>query len=59
VLTKTTTGSWLLADLGSTNGTYLNDATDPLAAGQMTTLSSGDRIHVGAWTTITVHAPTG
>ncbi|MDQ1656047.1 MAG: hypothetical protein QOD41_1130 [Cryptosporangiaceae bacterium] len=59
VLTQTTTGSWLLADLGSTNGTYLNGATDPLAAGEMVSVSSGDRIHVGAWTTITVHAPGG
>lgn len=43
-----------ITDLGSTNGTTLNDADEFLANGQEVPLADGDRIHVGAWTTITV-----
>jgi hypothetical protein len=43
-----------ITDLGSTNGTSLNDSEDFLANGEETPLNDGDRIHVGAWTTITV-----
>jgi pSer/pThr/pTyr-binding forkhead associated (FHA) protein len=49
---------WLVSDLGSTNGTYINDEPHPLTAGQSRSLTDGDRVHVGAWTTITLHAPT-
>ncbi|MFI7603097.1 FHA domain-containing protein [Actinoplanes sp. NPDC049681] len=57
LLTLSVDGVWLLSDLGSTNGTYLNDEPKPLTAGQTRTLAAGDRVHVGAWTTITLHAP--
>lgn len=43
-----------ITDLGSTNGTSLNGSDDLLGNGQETPLVDGDRIHVGAWTTITV-----
>lgn len=43
-----------ITDLGSTNGTSLNDSEDLLANGVETPLSDGDRIHVGAWTTIRI-----
>lgn len=43
-----------ITDLGSTNGTSVNDSDDLLGNGLETALSDGDRIHVGAWTTITV-----
>jgi predicted component of type VI protein secretion system len=43
-----------ITDLGSTNGTSLNDSEDRLGNGEETPLTDGDRIHVGAWTTITV-----
>ena len=43
-----------ITDLGSTNGTSLNGSEEFLAKGQETPLADGDRIHVGAWTTITV-----
>jgi hypothetical protein len=43
-----------VTDLGSTNGTSLNGSEDLLAKGEETPLIEGDRIHVGAWTTITV-----
>ena len=43
-----------ITDLGSTNGTSLNQADELLVNGEETPLQDGDRIHVGAWTTITV-----
>ena len=43
-----------VTDLGSTNGTSLNGSDDLLGNGVETPLADGDRIHVGAWTTITV-----
>ena len=43
-----------ITDLGSTNGTSLNDSDDLLGNGEETPLADGDRIHVGAWTTITI-----
>jgi len=43
-----------LTDLGSTNGTSLNASDSLLANGEETPLADGDRIHVGAWTTITI-----
>lgn len=43
-----------ITDLGSTNGTSLNESEDLLANGVETPLSDGDRIHVGAWTTIKI-----
>lgn len=45
-----------VTDLGSTNGTSLNDGDELLAYGEETPLTDGDRIHVGAWTTITVRS---
>ncbi|WP_305788990.1 FHA domain-containing protein [Symbioplanes lichenis] len=57
LLTQSVSGVWLVADLGSTNGTYLNDEQTPLAEGHSRPLADGDRVHVGAWTTITLHAP--
>jgi hypothetical protein len=46
--------SWTLVDLGSANGTYLNGAADPLEPHVPVPVKDGDRIHVGAWTTLTV-----
>lgn len=43
-----------VTDLGSTNGTSLNGSETLLKNGAETPLTDGDRIHVGAWTTITV-----
>jgi hypothetical protein len=43
-----------VTDLGSTNGTSLNDSDELLGNGEETPLADGDRIHVGAWTTITI-----
>jgi hypothetical protein len=43
-----------VTDLGSTNGTSLNGSNDRLTEGDEIPLADGDRIHVGAWTTITM-----
>ena len=48
-----------VTDLGSTNGTSLNDSEDLLAEGVETPIAAGDRIHVGAWTTITITTEPG
>jgi predicted component of type VI protein secretion system len=45
---------WLVQDLDSANGTWVNDADAPLASGDTHTLVDGDRLFVGAWTTLTV-----
>lgn len=47
-------GTWSLVDHGSTNGTYLNESPEPLAANVPRTVHPGDRIYVGAWTRITL-----
>ncbi|MEU8816774.1 FHA domain-containing protein [Actinoplanes sp. NPDC048796] len=57
LLTLSVDGVWLVSDLGSTNGTYINDEQTPLTAGDSRALKDGDRVHVGAWTTLTLHAP--
>ena len=57
LLTLSVDGVWLVSDLGSTNGTYINDEAKPLSAGQSRALADGDRVHVGAWSTIALHAP--
>jgi hypothetical protein len=43
-----------ITDLGSTNGTSINDSDQLLGNGAETPVTEGDRIHVGAWTTITI-----
>ena len=49
-------GGWDIVDPGSTNGTTLNNDPRPIRAGVAVPLADGDRIHVGAWTTITLRA---
>ena len=48
-----------LEDLGSTNGTTVNDDLEPIANDVPVPVKDGDRIHVGAWTTLTLRAPAG
>ncbi|MEV7217531.1 FHA domain-containing protein [Kitasatospora cineracea] len=48
-------GSWVVVDQDSTNGTTMNGGPDTLPPHTAIPLNDGDRIHVGAWTTITVH----
>ena len=46
--------TWTVRDAGSANGTWINDAAEPLAEGVTHTLAPGDRILMGAWTCLTV-----
>jgi len=51
---------WTISDAGSSNGTWINDATEPLGPGAVHTLADGDRILIGAWTSLTVRVdPSG
>ncbi|WP_327140297.1 FHA domain-containing protein [Nocardia sp. NBC_01327] len=43
-----------VTDLGSTNGTCMNDSATPITAKTPVPVQPGDRIHVGGWTTITL-----
>jgi pSer/pThr/pTyr-binding forkhead associated (FHA) protein len=45
---------WVVVDLGSANGTRLNDSEEPLEAETEIPVHRGDRIHLGVWTTITI-----
>jgi hypothetical protein len=45
-------GTWSVVDPGSENGTSLNGTTIP--ANQAVALHDGDRIHLGAWTALTI-----
>ena len=47
-------GSWTIVDEGSSNGTTLNAGADPIPPHLEVPLREGDRVHVGAWTTITL-----
>ncbi|MEU8802495.1 FHA domain-containing protein [Spirillospora sp. NPDC048819] len=52
-------GTWNLVDPGSTNGTTVNGGTDPIGVNTPVPMADGDRIHVGAWTTITLSLQEG
>ncbi|MFD5099784.1 FHA domain-containing protein [Streptomyces albidochromogenes] len=54
VLVQQPDGSWAVVDQNSTNGTTVNGAEDPIQPYVPVPLQDGDRVHVGAWTTITV-----
>jgi FHA domain len=47
-------GAWAILDPGSENGTHVNDVEIP--TDQRVRLRDGDRIHLGAWTVLTIHA---
>jgi len=47
-------GGWAVLDPGSENGTFVNGSE--IATGERVRLRDGDRIHIGAWTLITIHA---
>ncbi len=54
VLIATPDGSWAVLDPGSANGTQVNGTDIPTS--QRIPLRDGDRISLGAWTTITIHS---
>jgi len=53
-LERRSDGVIVLRDLGSTNGTMVNDDPEPIAPETPLPLADGDRVRVGAWTTITL-----
>ncbi|MEV7602743.1 FHA domain-containing protein [Kitasatospora sp. NPDC089797] len=55
LLAEQADGSWVLVDQDSTNGTTVNGGAEPISPHTAVPLGDGDRIHIGAWTTITVH----
>ncbi|WP_395294069.1 FHA domain-containing protein [Kitasatospora hibisci] len=55
LLAEQADGSWVLVDQDSTNGTTLNGGAEPVTPHTAIPLNDGDRIHIGAWTTISVH----
>jgi pSer/pThr/pTyr-binding forkhead associated (FHA) protein len=56
VLVRGEGDSWAIVDPGSTNGTYLNDSHDAIPTDELIPIADGDRIHIGAWTTLTLHS---
>ena len=54
VLVARPDGSLSIVDVGSSNGTTVNDGQMSLPANVPHPLSDGDEVHLGAWTTITV-----
>jgi pSer/pThr/pTyr-binding forkhead associated (FHA) protein len=54
VLVAEPDGGWAVIDPGSENGTLVNDSE--IASGVRVPLRDGDRIHLGAWTLITIHS---
>ncbi|MBV9026131.1 MAG: FHA domain-containing protein [Streptomycetaceae bacterium] len=54
VLVRRPDGGWSVIDQGSTNGTTVNGGSEPIEPFQPVDLAEGDRVHVGAWTTITL-----
>ncbi|MFD5885146.1 FHA domain-containing protein [Streptomyces sp. NPDC060334] len=55
VLVQQPDGSWAVVDQNSTNGTTINGGEEPIQPYVPIPLGDGDQVHVGAWTTITVH----
>jgi hypothetical protein len=47
-------GTLAIVDLGSNNGTTLNDDVTPITRDTPVLITDGDRIHIGAWSTILV-----
>jgi hypothetical protein len=55
VLRRTEAG-WTVTDLGSTNGTRVDLAQDPITPGAAVSLPAGASIYIGAWTRITLES---
>ncbi|MFI6205131.1 FHA domain-containing protein [Streptomyces sp. NPDC051041] len=54
VLVQQPDGGWAIVDQNSTNGTTVNGSEEPIQPFVPVPLQDGDRVHVGAWTTITI-----
>jgi len=47
---------WAVVDIGSSNGTYVNDMAKATEVNVPVPVREGDRIYLGAWTVITLRA---
>lgn len=47
---------WVVVDVGSSNGTYVNDTATAIDVNVPVPVRDGDRIYLGAWTVLTVTA---
>jgi FHA domain-containing protein len=56
LLVSSPDGGWAVVDINSANGTFLNYRKDNLKPNTPRPLADGDRVHLGAWTTITLQA---
>jgi hypothetical protein len=54
VLISEPDGTWAILDPGSENGTLVNSIE--IATDRRVRLRDGDRVHLGAWTVLTIHA---
>jgi pSer/pThr/pTyr-binding forkhead associated (FHA) protein len=54
VLIPESDGTWAILDPGSENGTLVNSIE--IATDRRVRLRDGDRVHLGAWTVLTIHA---
>ncbi|MET8248483.1 FHA domain-containing protein [Streptomyces sp. NPDC005202] len=59
VLVQQPDGGWAIVDQNSTNGTTVNGSEEPIQPFVPVPLQDGDRVHVGAWTTITIRRSQG
>ncbi|MCF3965281.1 FHA domain-containing protein, partial [Streptomyces fuscigenes] len=54
ILVQQPDGGWAVVDQNSTNGTTVNGGEEPIQPYVPIPLADGDRVHVGAWTTIRI-----
>ncbi|MGP4111625.1 FHA domain-containing protein [Streptomyces sp. 4N509B] len=55
ILVQQPDGSWAVVDQDSTNGTTVNGGDEPIQPFVPVPLNEGDRVHIGAWTTLTLY----
>jgi hypothetical protein len=56
ILVRQADGAYAISDLGSTNGTRINDEVAPIDSDARRRLEDGDRVCLGAWTVLLIRA---
>src|SRR5262249_8727034 len=57
LLVRRPEGTYSVVDAGSANGTVVNDELPPIPPHVPVPLDAGDRVRIGAWTTLTLVPP--